>query len=234
MEKPIIGVTPLWDEKKNSVWMFPGYLECIKLSGGIPLIFPFTDNEEDIARLVNMCDGILFTGGHDVSPYLYKEKPLDNLISTYEPRDILEKNIFLEAIKLNKPILGICRGLQLINVMLGGTLYQDLPLQYPSDVNPHQTTPYDNLIHDIDIFRDSPLYNLLKVNKLGVNSFHHQAIKDLAPSLKAMAIAPDNIIESIYLPNYPFLWAVQWHPDFLYQTRKEDLEIVKAFVKACK
>ena len=122
--KPLIGVIPLWDDEKDSLWMLPGYLEGIRQAGGLPLIFPFTEDAQELEQLSGLCAGFLFTGGHDVSPDLYHEDPLPGLISSCRKRDVMESYVLEKAIAADKPILGICRGIQFINVMLGGTLYQ--------------------------------------------------------------------------------------------------------------
>jgi putative glutamine amidotransferase len=138
-----------------------------------------------------------------------------------------------EAVSMNKPALGICRGIQLINAALGGKLYQDLPTQHPSDVEHHQSPPYDIPVHDVAIVKDSPLYQCLKTGRLFVNSYHHQAVKTLAESLKVMAEAPDGTIEAVYMPGHCFLWAVQWHPEFSWRTDEHSRKIFKDFIKHC-
>ena len=230
--KPIIGVMPLWDDEKDSIWMLPGYMDGISQSGGIPVIFPFSADEEEIDRLTSMCDGFLFTGGHDVSPELYGEEALEGLIQTCVKRDRLEEIVIKKAIEADKPILGICRGIQLINAALGGTLYQDLPTQHPSDVPHRQQPPYDNPAHSVTIIKDTPLYDFLRIDQLQVNSHHHQAVKDLAPGLVSMAISPDGITEALYMPERRFLWAVQWHPEFSYRKDENSRRIFRAFAAA--
>ena len=121
--KPVIGVMPLWDEKKDSIWMLPGYMDGISQAGGIPVIFPFSAEEQELDQLVRMCDGFLFTGGHDVSPEVYGEASLPGLIADCPKRDRMETVVLQKAIDADKPVLGICRGIQLINAALGGTLY---------------------------------------------------------------------------------------------------------------
>ncbi len=138
MLKPIIGVMPLWDDEKNSIWMLPGYLDGISRGGGLPLILPLLTESRDLKQLVNLCDGFLFTGGHDVSPEIYSEIPIEDKISCCKKRDEMEAFILQEAIDSNKSILGICRGIQFINAYLGGTLYQDIPTQAPSGIDHHQ------------------------------------------------------------------------------------------------
>ena len=228
--KPIIGVMPLWDEEKDSMWMLPGYMDGISLAGGIPIIFPFTEDEQEIKQLTGMCDGFLLTGGHDVSPEVYHEEPLEGLIDSCGKRDRLEAVVLREAIADDKPVLGICRGIQFINAALGGTLYQDIPVQHPSETEHHQTAPYDIPSHTVTVFPGSPLNECLGTELLPVNSYHHQAVKDLAPGLTVMAEAPDGIVEAVYRPESRFLWAVQWHPEFSYKSDGNSMKIFRAFV----
>lgn len=230
--KPIIGVMPLWDDEKESIWMLPGYVDGIHQAGGIPIILSLSTDETEIKRLAEMCDGFLFTGGHDVSPKLYHEEPMDGLVSCCEVRDRMEIVYLHEAISADKPVLGICRGIQFINAALGGTLYQDLPLQHSSDIEHHQRPPYDVPIHDVRIVKDSPLYQCLKTETISVNSYHHQAVKMLADDFKVMAYAQDGIIEAVYGPDHRFLWAVQWHPEFSWKTDPNSMKIFKAFIQA--
>ena len=228
--KPLIGVMPLWDDDKESVWMLPGYLEGIRQAGGIPVILPFTSENDELEQLAKMCDGFLFTGGHDVSPELYSEKPVDDSVICCKDRDEMESWYLKYAISSDKPLLGICRGIQFINAALGGTLYQDLPTQHPSGIDHHQKPPYDIPVHTVSIVKDSPLGKLLDTEQLSVNSYHHQAVKDLSPRLKAMAISTDGLIEAVFMPEHRFLWAVQWHPEFSYLTDINSRKIFKAFI----
>ena len=230
--KPVIGVMPLWDEEKDSIWMLPGYMDGISKAGGIPIIFPFLEDEEELSRLIDLCDGLVFTGGQDVSPRIYHEEPLEGLIDDCEKRDSMEEIILQRAIAEDKPILGICRGIQFINAALGGTLYQDIPSQHPSATDHHQQAPYELPIHEVRIVEGTPLHECLKVDKLPVNSLHHQAVKTVAPGLTEMAISPDGIIEALYRPESHFLWAVQWHPEFSYLTDESAMKIFKAFIEA--
>ena len=230
--KRIVGVMPLWDDEKDSIWMLPGYVDGVRMAGGLPIIFPFTEDEQELDQLARMCDGFLFTGGQDVSPELYQEKPLEGLVTTCEKRDIMERIVLEKALKADKPILGICRGIQFINAALGGTLYQDIPSQLPSETEHHQHAPYDIPIHDVTIIKDSPLHKCLKVDRLPVNSCHHQAVRELAPCLEPMAVSPDGLIEAAYMKDRTYLWAVQWHPEFSYRTDKYSRMIFDSFIKA--
>ena len=230
--RPIVGVMPLWDEEKDSVWMLPGYMDGIRQAGGLPVVFPFTLDEQDLEQLVSMCDGFLLTGGQDVCPELYHEVPLEGLVITCPKRDVMEGIVLRKAIEKDKPVLGICRGIQFINAFLGGTLYQDLPTQHPSETKHRQAPPYDQPIHEVTVERGSPLYECLDVDRLPVNSCHHQAVRKLAPALEAMALSPDGLIEAAYMPGKKFLWAVQWHPEFAYKTDKYSRKIFRAFIES--
>ena len=161
--------------------MLPGYMDGIQLAGGAPIIFPFSTDEAELKQVAQMCDGFLFTGGHDVSPEVYHKEPLEGLVSCCKKRDAMEEIILRYAVQSGKPVLGICRGIQFINAALGGTLYQDIPTQHPSAVEHHQQPPYHMPSHEVAVMKGSPLHKYLKTENLPVNSCHHQAIKELAP-----------------------------------------------------
>ena len=230
--KPVVGVMPLWDEKKDSIWMLPGYMDGIIQAGALPVIFPFLTDLQELRQLAAMCDGFVFTGGHDVSPFVYREEPLEDLIECCEMRDVMEGAVLKEALRLDKPVLGICRGLQFINAALGGTLYQDLPSQHPSDVNHRQAAPYDIPSHAVHISAGTPLRSLLEAEQIQVNSCHHQAVKALSPLLREMAISPDGLIEAAFKPDSRFVWAIQWHPEFSFRSDENSRKIFKAFTDA--
>ena len=140
--KPIIGITPLYDEKMDSYWLIPGYVDMVKYAGGIPLILTFTDNIKDVSAIVDKLDGFIIAGGPDVNPMIYGEEKLDICGDVSLKRDELELQVIIEAMKKNKPIFGICRGFQLMNSFLGGSLYQDIVTQFESNVNHRQEKPY--------------------------------------------------------------------------------------------
>lgn len=233
MKKPIIGVIPLVDYTKKSLWMLPGYMDGIKQAGGIPMILPLTSDDDDLEAIVDLYDGFLFTGGHDLSPQLYGEDLSKECGEISIERDEMEIALFPLVYQKNKPALGICRGIQLMNVALGGTLYQDLPTQFSSSLEHHQKPPYDEPIHCVTILKDTPLYDLLNEETIQVNSYHHQAIKDLAKALDVMATSKDGLIEAVYAKNKTFIQAIQWHPEFMYLKDYHSQMIFKQFVRAC-
>ena len=207
-KRPLIGLVPLMDYQKASYWMLPGYMEGIQQAGGVPVMLPLTDDAQALARLADTCDGFLLTGGQDVAPSVYGAAQTSLCGETCPPRDAMEQKLLALARAQDKPVLGICRGIQFLNAALGGTLWQDLPVEYPSEVNHHQTGAYEAPIHTVRLLPGTPLADLLGKDTLPVNSYHHQAIHTLAPGLAAMAAAPDGIIEAVYEPGKRFVWAV--------------------------
>ena len=233
-KKPMIALTPLVDEARDSYWMLRGYMKGIELAGGIPVMLPLMDDENAVERFVDTFDGFVFTGGPDVSPAAYGQEKLPVCGDTLPERDALETRLLSAALKRNKPVLGICRGLQLINTVLGGTLYQDLPSQHPSEIEHRMKPPYDQICHEVALVEGSPLKELLGKETTGVNSCHHQAIMKLAPSLSPMAWSPDGLVEAVYKPVGSFLWAFQWHPEFSYKVNPDSMKIFNAFLSSMK
>lgn len=230
--KPLLGLIPLVDDKLESLWMLPGYMDGVAQAGGIPVMLPLTEDASDLEQLCAACDGFLLTGGHDVSPSVYGEEKLPVCGVCSEARDRMERLVLEYALRDDKPVLGICRGHQLLNALLGGTLYQDLPSQHPSAVEHHQQPPYDVPIHTVSILPGTPLHELLGRDTLPVNSYHHQAVKALSPRLKPMAVAEDGLVEAAYLPGHRFVWSVQWHPEFAFRSDAASAAILSAFVNA--
>ena len=215
MERPIIGVIPLWDEKKDSIWMLPGYMQGLEDAGAVPVILPLTVSENVLKQTADKFDGFLFTGGHDIHPKLYGQERTVHCEEPCDERDRMEAYIFHEAVlKQNKPALGICRGIQLFNVLLGGTLYQDIPSELRSAVTHVKGPPYDVPAHTVRILPRSPLYELLRKEHIEVNSYHHQGINSIAEGLEVMAKTDDGLVEAVYMPDRHYVWAVQWHPEF--------------------
>ncbi|MBR6091605.1 MAG: gamma-glutamyl-gamma-aminobutyrate hydrolase family protein [Bacteroidales bacterium] len=215
---PIIGVTPLWDSERKSLWMLPDYLDGIKAAGGVPVVLPIDISENGANRIIETCDGFLFTGGQDVGSCPKRDNPETLLLS--------------KALQADKPILGICRGLQFLNVFLGGTLWQDLPSEHPSEIVHRQAKPYGIPTHKVTL--SGELKSLLDKDILEVNTLHHQAIKDLADDLTPMAVAPDGIIEAVIMKNKRFVLAVQWHPEYMFTTDKNSLKTFECFINHTK
>lgn len=233
MKMPQIGIIPLVDIQRDSYWMLPGYMEGIADAGGLPVMLPLAAAPTAVEQIADTFDGFLFTGGQDVSPTLYGEETHPYCGELCPERDAMERLLLALAMERNKPILGICRGLQFINAALGGTLHQDLPTQMPSDVIHHQLPPYDSPSHGVEFPVGTPLWKLLEQDAILVNSCHHQGIKNLAPALCSMAYAPDGLVEAAWAPGQRYLWAVQWHPEFSRLKDENSRRIFQSFVDAC-
>lgn len=231
MNKSVIGIIPLYDKEKDSYWMLPDYLSGIIQAGGIPVILPLLDDAKDLKQILMSLDGVLFPGGQDVNPTIYHQTIKPYCGEIYTPRDIIEANVLNNVIENNIPALGICRGIQFMNAVLGGTLYQDLRLEHPSDTNHQMMPPYNRAVHKVKVYKDTPLHDLLLLDELEVNSYHHQAINHLSDKLQVMAESEDGLIEAVYMPNHKFLMAVQWHPEFS-KDKIESKKIFKAFITA--
>lgn len=199
------------------------YIDSIIAAGGTPLMLPLlSQNTDSIAQYVDMCSGFVFSGGEDVDPSRYKAKPHPKLGKLSLERDNLEFLLFAEVQKRKKPTLGVCRGAQFINVALGGTLYQDIPTECPKAVQ-HSTKDEDwyALLHDVEFSPGSKMANAVGAISKPVNSIHHQCVRDLAPSLLAVAKSTkDGIIEGVESkPGTPWIMAVQWHPEVLWKPK---------------
>lgn len=229
---PIIGLIANI-EKDLRVNMHGAYGLSIEKSGGLPLVLPYIESEEIIDAFVDSCDGFLFTGGADIEPEYYGEEKKDTCGETEPSRDKLEFAVLKKVLEKNKPILGICRGLQLINVAMGGTLYQDIPTERRSDIRHVQTEDKYAPSHPILVERDTPLSHLVGKGIMTGNSFHHQAIKTLASGLKVMAKSHDGMIEGVYAPHKKYLYAYQWHPERLYSFDDNKI-LFDDFINTCK
>lgn len=234
MRKPLIGIIPLIDIQRESYWMLPGYMKGLEEAGAIPVMLPLSQDEEALAQLAEELDGFLFTGGQDVEPSCYAEEKKETCQETCPDRDGMEQKLLRYVLEQDKPVLGICRGIQLINAALGGTLYQDIPTEYPSKIEHHQTPPYDKIAHMVFVERKSPLWKMVEQEEIPVNSYHHQAIRELAPGLKAAAKSEDGLIEAVYMEGKRLLLALQWHPEFSYRTDGNARKIFRGFVEACR
>ena len=233
MRKPIIGVTPSVDEEKHRCLVQPGYLESIDRAGGLGLMLPLTDRDEDIAQFVETCDGFLFVGGPDIEPWRFGQELLPECGPQNKERDAMEWKLLEAALAADKPVLGVCRGIQMLNCVLGGNLYQDIPSQYETNLS-HQMPepPYNRKAHGIRVVEGTPLAQLTFTD--GCNSRHHQAILDLAPGLEIMAYADDDIIEAVWMPGKKFVWAVQWHPEAFWEEEGMHIELFRHLVEAAR
>ena len=209
------------------------YVDAVIRAGGVPLIIPFSTDKEVIISQAQLIDGLILSGGHDINPYNYGQEPSQKIGETFPERDIYEMILLEESKKREIPILGICRGFQLINVAAGGTLYQDLSL-IPGNILKHNQVSNPTLkTHKIEIKENSYISSIFGKETM-VNSFHHQAVDKVADDFIVVARASDGVIEAIEHKTYKFLVAVQWHPEMLAVECEKARELFAKFVEKAK
>ena len=210
-EKPLIGISLGWNETKNTV--NNTYVNSVLMHGGVPYLIPVTDDVEVLRQIVAQLDGIIFTGGEDFAPAYFGEEEHEKLGEVNVTRDTYDLTLFKLATDRNIPTLGICRGLQLINVAMGGTLYQDLPAEKPSDINHRQEEAGTVATHGVSVVEGSMMHQILGEKEIQVNTFHHQAIEKLAPGLKVVGWANDSVPEMIEAYPSRQIIGTQFHPE---------------------
>ena len=236
MKKPVIGITV--SRKPDKVEGFldfvpSAYPTAVRIAGGIPLLIPNDFPLDELPGLVNDLAGVLLSGGGDVHPSRYQQELHSKTHHTSSERDALEIHLAQLAVQSDLPLLGICRGHQLLNIALGGNLYQHLPDERPSNIN-HSTPDSiakDHIAHQVKIAEESALHHILEVDTLDVNSRHHQAVSTPAPNLKVTAYASDGLIEACELAGHRFCIGVQWHPENL-QMMSEHKKVFTSFIAA--
>ena len=234
--KPVIGIT-LDEEIAKSYSKFPwyaarkNYSQSIQKAGGLSVFIP--NNIRDINLYLKLINGLVITGGDfDIDPKLYGDKKTSSKVSMKKDRTEFEFQIASQALKKKIPILGICGGQQLINVMLGGTLIQHIPDSFNTEINHEQKNPRDQGSHSVTIKKKSKLFQIVKNTTMFVNSAHHQAVDKLGKNLIASAFSDDGIIEGIETTTNNYCLGVQWHPEFLID--KSDIKIFKSLVTSAK
>lgn len=232
--KPIIGITPSFDLDKKNYFLSVDNISAIKRTGGISIILSYTSSEK-IEILANKIDGLYLTGGGDIAPTLYNQEPHPKLGDVSPFRDVFEYLMTKKMLQLNKPILGVCRGCQILNVACGGSMYQDIYSQFEGQLLQHeQKAPVWHGTHFVRIKEGSLLYKLIGTTKIRVNSRHHQAIHNIGKHLKVCARASDDVTESIEGVDSQFVLGLQWHPEnMLTNDDKIAYKIYEGFIKAC-
>ncbi len=230
--RPIIGIIGKTDEnKKSEVNM--DYVNAIENSGGISVLLPYSKNNEIVSYYVKLCDGFMFIGGVDINPSYYHEGVLNTSVSVCKERDDYDFLVANQVLKTDKPVLAICRGVQLLNVALGGTLIQDIPAQINSQISHKQSEGRYDFSHYVNVEKSSPLAKVMGAGRLKVNSFHHQAIAKLGKGLSVMAKSVDGIIEAVCGNDERFIRGYQWHPELLYERDENSRTLFAEFVLAC-
>ncbi len=233
MSKPVIGIIsslvgsdPDLRASCKQVNLYNAYVLSILGSGGVPLLIPPVWDDAAIAEMIARTDGLLISGGNDLSPLTYGEEPCKKQGGFSLERDHIDLTGIVEAYRQQKPMLGICRGIQSLNVAFGGTLYQDLAQEDKFTVKHNQGGTFSAPSHTVRLEKGCALYPLLG-EKLVVNSFHHQAVKDVAKGFRVGAYSMDGVIEEIEKEDSLFVMGIQWHPEVM--TADGDPEMKKIF-----
>ena len=230
--RPIVGILSTYCEETQE-----DYVRAIESAGGSPIIINKVEGLKTFEPIIKVLDGIIFTGGADISPSTYNEMPQAGLRLVDPERDEFEL-VLAKWILLNTsiPILGICRGMQILNVADGGSLYQNLLKQKPTKSNHWLKSifPKDEPSHIVNINKPSKLYDIFEKEKMMVNSFHHQGIKKIGKSYKVIMTSEDDVIEAIEMKEERFVVGVQWHPEMLIEKYPEFLLLFRSFIQFCK
>jgi putative glutamine amidotransferase len=237
---PLIGITGHVTETTAGYKMVSAgaaYVEAVRYAGGFPVVLPPVFDQAQILDALSRVDGLLLTGGKDVDPAHYGEPVLNARVVVEPQRDAFELPLASAAVEHNHPVLAICRGMQVLNVALGGTLWQDLPEQMPEGLHHYQKAPRNEVTHEVRVTRDSLMGDLTCATNGAVihtNSFHHQAARALAPSLTAVAHSPDGVIEAVELPGRDFVVGVQWHPEHLVEEYESHRRLFEGLIEAAR
>jgi putative glutamine amidotransferase len=213
-KKPVIGISStMGDGTETSVPLT--YINAVIRAGGVPVVIPVTDDREILSTVLDRIDAVIMTGGEDIDPLKwYGEQPIPQLGEIAPDRDAFDIALIRLTVERGLPLLGICRGEQLLNVAFGGTLYQDLPSQYKGYAVSHrQKAPGKYGTHSIYIEKNSLLHKMISLDSTAVNSFHHQAVKDVAPGFRVTAVSKDGVVEAIEKIGSTRVYGVQFHPE---------------------
>lgn len=214
-KRPLIGLFPSYNGAELQQTVYVRYVGAVERAGGAPFILPLTEDAALMEQMAALCDGALFTGGDDMHPSYYGcclHEHCGELTPVRDRSEVLFARAFL---KTGKPYLGICRGIQFLNVMYGGTLYQDIPSEYRRLSVHRQPRPFDVPFHGVSLVRGGALCRILGKDRIEVNSMHHQCVKKLGKGLVAEGYADDGVLEAFSDPARGFGLAVQWHPEHL-------------------
>lgn len=229
MDSPLIGISTRARDGEGRYALSGQYIESVRRAGGIPVLIPPGDPR--IKTLLTRIDGLLLSGGGDIDPSLYGGLSHKEIYSIDMERDQSEIDFIRQAVSSRFPVLGICRGIQVMNVALGGTLIEHLP-DVVGEAVPHRSPEKEACTHSVKLLPDSLAFRIFNQTELSVLSYHHQAIRKLASPLRQVAASSDGIIEAVEMPGYPFLMGVQWHPELSQDPLQQKL--FDAFVEAAR
>jgi putative glutamine amidotransferase len=235
--EPLVGVTTsiTVGSAPERAYVNSAYLYAVQQAGGVPVLLPPQLSRSSLDRLVRGLDAVLLTGGGDVDPARFGEAPHATLYDVAPARDALETSVTQLALERRTPLLAICRGIQVLNVAMGGSLYQDVSTDPGTEIQHSQTEARDQATHKVTVTSGSRLAKVLGADDVEVNSFHHQVVKTLAPGLKAVAWAPDQLIEGVEADDDSrFVLGVQWHPEHLVGRSEPARRLFAALIDAAR
>lgn len=230
--KPIIDILPSFDEEKKQIFLNQSYMDAVIESGGIPFVFPLSEDPKIIFEALEEVDGLILSGGTDIDPKYYGEANSGKSLEINEFLDSCEAAVIRLALEADIPVLGICRGMQALNVFCGGSLIQDIPSERGISVT-HSLTKPEIAFHKISVEKVSPLSDAIGFGEHLINSYHHQAVKNIAPDFSSCAVAEDGIVEAIYHKNKKFILGVQWHPERDREIAVNNKKIIDKFISVC-
>jgi putative glutamine amidotransferase len=225
--RPLVALTTSLDleagsHRRPSVFLYTGYIAVLEYSGLAPVLVTPAHDAASIASILDAVDGLVLSGGEDIDPSRYGESARVELDSVLPARDEAELSAVTRALDRDIPVLGICRGAQLLNVALGGTLWQDLPSEFDGAAGHSQTAGWHRRTHDVEPAPGSRLFDIAGGRTLHINSFHHQAVREVAPALRVTGRATDGVIEAVESTEHGWVIGVQWHPERLEATTTDD------------
>ena len=233
MKRVVIGLTPQGDAKKGYT-ISPDFISGLTSLGAIPLVLPSTLDDEILTDALSLCDGIIFTGGPDVRPSLFGEEIIPSCGAINDERDAFELKLYKMALDADKSILGICRGVQIMNIAAGANIYQDIYSQSGTRLV-HHTLDGVRAFHSVTLTDESVLKKVgFSTSEFTVNSYHHQSVKDIADGYKVAAISDDGLVEAIYMPEKRFVVGVQCHPEKRFDGDTDSFRPLVDFVESCK
>ncbi|MFZ7128537.1 MAG: gamma-glutamyl-gamma-aminobutyrate hydrolase family protein [Desulfobacterales bacterium] len=240
-EAPVVGIPCYWHESEDLLGrkasaLPDSYVRALEAAASAPMLIPVTPSNRVLASLYGAADGLLLAGGPDVAPSEYGQTDHPALRKVTSERDRVERRLLEWALRDRKPILCICRGIQMLNVVCGGTLWQDIAAQAPGafkhDMYPDFPPQY--LCHEVDIDPETRLSAICKADRIRVNSLHHQAVNRVGRGLRVTARAPDGVVEALEHSGERWLMAVQWHPEWLVEQEETARRLFESFAAACR
>lgn len=230
----LIGITPSVHPDTGRITISQNFLDAVRRAGALPILLPLYGDDPSLwDEMIAHIDGLILSGGGDIDPTLFGEEMLPQSNPPSPLRDQEEFYLCRRALEKDMPILGVCRGVQVLNCVLGGNIYQDIPTQCQGALNHRRHEMPEEKVHEAAVMAGTMLRRITGMEVLGVNSLHHQALKALAPGLVINALSLDGLIEGVEMPGKKFVLGTQWHPEILSGACPEAQALFDAFIAAC-